>query len=983
MSNFHNDDSEELAHSPAKKLKRLLKRNYIDPDSPSNENEPLNNNLQEKNLSNISHLDTNEKTNYNKDENSGEENNNQFIDENAKKIVKKNNKKIKKTNFEAPKPMKPEKKIFSIFEDSNSENDEKSLQEQGQQNEEENSVPQPKKIKTKKKQKNLDIELAIENENSNDLQEEENEQNTKKPKKLKLIRGKKNKEEQDNNEEESQKNEPKKLNRLKKKSNRNMESEENEEEKPIAGENGENEGKNESFIDDEEEKPRKKPKKGKKEKESSEQKQKKIKKPTETTQEILERMRQDPLFQCEEDDENDLEDKPELMSLENNDTYFGVLKKEVQRKKTAALKNHLIIKTRNKFFKEINTLECNPAFEEPAAQNYLEDEEIINENHQPLFLLEIAKKQKNKIDVHSFLDKFNKFREERALNINNNTNTQTNIATNDNENNDTNINKHDSNINKHDSNNIIVENNSNIIIPNPNENLGEPDKENVLPRQGDFLLNNGISLEPDTKNEIKNESNLVESQENKKKKHTLLKATSQELSQFLNNTLSNFSVDEKSNLSLQISIPNLTKMNSNSITDTTLFVNKLSRSNSIFNKSLLALGGFSSNNNTSSQILSHLNNSNLDNREIYKSKLMEEIRKRKSKHLNLKDLQDRFKQTDWSELTNEKQKNQEKNQENNKNNNENEEDDDENDSDYNPEEKNQEEVTKNPQEIDYKRIIQLEEGERAESPDNSEDDSEKESEINENIEKNEENNENKQISEKNNLNETDNPKQEFHPQNSTLDTLPALSQEFPQNNNINTNNMNNNTMPTSMIIEEENEENLLENEQKEVKTLKKLRKLAEVSAVNYVEIQAKMKAEKKARQEALMKDPQHRRMMQSLFEMEAELGSDNEENDDVVKKINKNDDGEHDSDDGMDEDLKEMIDNITTNQEGENELLWNKFYDDVLKQDKENLKKVLERAFNIKKRKSDDFGVGDHDRMNKVLLFINKIIAPLINLFCN
>ena len=60
--------------------------------------------------------------------------------------------------------------------------------------------------------------------------------------------------------------------------------------------------------------------------------------------------------------------------------------------------------------------------------------------------------------------------------------------------------------------------------------------------------------------------------------------------------------------------------------------------------------------------------------------------------------------------------------------------------------------------------------------------------------------------------------------------------------------------------------------------------------------------EKKAR---AAKKRQEREQMRKYYEDEAELGSDNEENDDVRKKINRNDAEE--ADDGLDSDLDGFV----------------------------------------------------------------------------
>jgi len=63
-----------------------------------------------------------------------------------------------------------------------------------------------------------------------------------------------------------------------------------------------------------------------------------------------------------------------------------------------------------------------------------------------------------------------------------------------------------------------------------------------------------------------------------------------------------------------------------------------------------------------------------------------------------------------------------------------------------------------------------------------------------------------------------------------------------------------------------------------------------------------------------MADPKFQKMMARLLENEAELGSDNEENDEIVKKINKNDEDENE--DLMDSAAKnELADLINNNEE--------------------------------------------------------------------
>lgn len=920
---------EENLSSGENKFKRLLKKKYIEPESPQKFSQySVDSNIDKPNCHNEQSNEILEISNKNETK--------ENLPKPAKKTIKKP-RNLKKTVKE-PKTPENTKKFISVFEDSDSAN---KLGEST--NEKINKSPE-KKPKRKPKKKTEDFELiidanALDSHNSQNISQENiiqiSEPISKKEKKVKLLRVKKKNERK--NEKSSEKDEIKvlleetseknnidsassdndnnhKLSRLKRRSNKNREIlllEEN----PLEN--------NETSL--KKLKKATKPKKSNNENKEDEKikKVEKVKKKTETTQEIFERMKNDPMFLCEEEE---YDNRPEV-SLDNNNQYFG-LKKEL--KKRPNVKNHLVIKTRNKFFKEIN-MEYNP-LNDDAPNNEEENEEISPNDDQ--LLLDYMKKPKQKIDMHAFLGKFQKFKEERALNINIQPNNNSNFNIN------TNIIKEPE----------TITNDNNRLENNEEENNKE--NESVLPRQGDLLIN-----EPLIEASLKNASNLVENQENydknAKKNYGNLKSTSHELNQFLNSTFSNFSIDEASNLSLQISIPTLNKMNNGNITDTTLFVNKLARSNSFLNKSLLSLGGFYSQNTLVNAGPNGINNNNMTSRDNYKSRLMDEIRKRKSKHLNLKDIQERFKQTDWNELTIEKQRNHEKKElDQNK-------DDEENDSDYNPEENIQKKEVQEKKEMDYKKMIELEEGVQ-ENNDDSDDKSENEEEN----AKNEPENTPEEIQKpeiKERKQEQIQPNNEINLENSSQNTI----EKAQTNENERLTTFDSTYVKKTDIIQEEPEENILDlEEDKEIRTLKKLRKIAENSVINYEEEKKKRKAERKARYEARMNDPNVKKMMQNLFEMEAELGSDNEENDNNVKRINRNDNEERESDEEMDEELKEMIDNITTEKEGEGDLLWNKFHEDIMKQDKENLKKVLERAF--RKRKSDAFDIGDENGVSKV-----------------
>ena len=109
------------------------------------------------------------------------------------------------------------------------------------------------------------------------------------------------------------------------------------------------------------------------------------------------------------------------------------------------------------------------------------------------------------------------------------------------------------------------------------------------------------------------------------------------------------------------------------------------------------------------------------------------------------------------------------------------------------------------------------------------------------------------------------------------------------------------------------------------------------------------------------------REMRKYLEMEAELGSDNEENDDVAAKhINREGDEEEDEE-GQDEDLKDFVVYEGDDQEigDENVNMYEKYARDIDLQDRLNLQKTMEAVIfgrNNKKRRRDEVeGLDDMD----------------------
>ena len=96
-----------------------------------------------------------------------------------------------------------------------------------------------------------------------------------------------------------------------------------------------------------------------------------------------------------------------------------------------------------------------------------------------------------------------------------------------------------------------------------------------------------------------------------------------------------------------------------------------------------------------------------------------------------------------------------------------------------------------------------------------------------------------------------------------------------------------------------------------------------------------------------------RRERARLIEQEAELGSDNEENDHVRKQIRNSDSEENDDDLELDKDLEELINNEKENGDEENAM--HKFMQDLKQQEKEALKQAFKMATGEgkKQRESD------------------------------
>ena len=84
-----------------------------------------------------------------------------------------------------------------------------------------------------------------------------------------------------------------------------------------------------------------------------------------------------------------------------------------------------------------------------------------------------------------------------------------------------------------------------------------------------------------------------------------------------------------------------------------------------------------------------------------------------------------------------------------------------------------------------------------------------------------------------------------------------------------------------------------------------------------------------------------------MFEQEAELGSDNEENDHVRKQINRDSEEEQDND-SLDQDLEELINN--EKEEGDEKGALQKFFQDIKQDDKDMFKQAYKVTMGLTKK---------------------------------
>ena len=150
------------------------------------------------------------------------------------------------------------------------------------------------------------------------------------------------------------------------------------------------------------------------------------------------------------------------------------------------------------------------------------------------------------------------------------------------------------------------------------------------------------------------------------------------------------------------------------------------------------------------------------------------------------------------------------------------------------------------------------------------------------------------------------------------------------NNNINTNNNKNiKENPTPIAIQEEKVKKEINNDFIKEENKKNLEKIENLFL-------NKKRLIKKS--DVILKHKILKKIAKNYFDKEAELGSDNEEHDDLIKKVYHSD-----SDSEKENDLNAKdVDNLIDNEEKENHVQNEKYFDDMLEKDHDEILKVIE-----------------------------------------
>eukprot|EP00828_Plagiopyla_frontata_P029734 TRINITY_DN3853_c0_g1_i3.p1 TRINITY_DN3853_c0_g1~~TRINITY_DN3853_c0_g1_i3.p1 ORF type:complete len:700 (-),score=172.98 TRINITY_DN3853_c0_g1_i3:147-2246(-) len=471
-------------------------------------------------------------------------------------------------------------------------------------------------------------------------------------------------------------------------------------------------------------------------------------------------------------------------------------------------------------------------------------------------------------------------------------------------------------------------------------------------------------------NEWKRERALLpDNNEQAQDSNKLIKKTPQEMKEFLNRScslLKNMGKDEDLNEEVKLEIV-LPKMSHDTVMGNTLFINKMTRTQSILKNFQGAIRP---------QPNKQMNSNDI------KEQLRESIKLRKSRNLTMEDVKKRFLITtldDW-EPTNKKntQQKQSKKQVEKTN------------DDVDEQPNNKEEELLNQMEDKNNQISEVvRDNQQSSENEDQEDDQNKDPQqldIEQIIELEEENEEDESQIEDNNNNDDDEQQAEDNDEEEEEGSEYEQDQQDQQDQQNKQNEQDNQDQPQSIQQEQQQEEDTPQEQEIEQKSqkLKKLRTVAQkmLDRLEEQKIQkAKQRQErekKREQQDRLARNPKTKEALRKMLEMEAELGSDHEDHDDIIKQINRDDESERDSNADERESNNGIIDDIPLlPSEADSQAVWEKFQQDILDQEKKLLEKVLKGSFKGQKRKEDMIDLYDNEFTKRKLQMVQERIKEL------
>ncbi|EAR87374.3 hypothetical protein TTHERM_00058860 (macronuclear) [Tetrahymena thermophila SB210] len=693
------------------------------------------------------------------------------------------------------------------------------------------------------------------------------------------------------------------------------------------------------------------------------------------------------------DEEEDIDDNYQNQKDNDDDEDYEDGTDQNQRKKkrtkgaaSKSSQNAAIIKTNNKLFKEINTLESanlDNIEEQPVEEECLLEESIKFERQN-------NKNQKNLLD---FLKQSMIYKKQRGIDYENSQNMLRES---------TNILERSQSFNASKQISVNQEQYKEQLEQSQNmQNLSQRSQNN----QQEMQLKSGVSVIansddsqklfdfPNTQTEIPIIDSIAP-KSSQDKKLQLLKQSSQKItrmlsfsqSQNLSQGLNKQSQSQDDDLELELQVPTIDQSQKHQqLINNTLFFNKIIRTN---NQNLLLKQQSSiSSTNSNTQIAGQAGSQKMLEKikPLSRGEFLKQSQKRfterKSQNIDLKAVQNTFKQTTFDHLLEQNDKKQKKNQsseekedgeksrtETKKNeDDENDSQNTENDSDYDPnknseeseaEEANNDEKSDDKEgdkqrqlleaEIQYRKLLALEEG-------IDEKDFERQIRLEYGLE----------TEQQENLEIDDDLDQESE----DLEENPAEkdNKQDEENQDQQAQNLEDQLVGFEEDAEGLNQNKLNDDNESEIKPMRRLKNIAAEILKKQQEKKEKerIRQQKEERRKQLLNNPIMKKIMNEMIDDEAELGSDNEENDDKIKQIGDEDEYKEaglSKDEDLDAELKELINNIVEFNEENEQLATSKFIRDLEKRDKEEIKKIIEGAYKgtrAKRRNLSDLLVED------------------------